>query len=43
MKKLKRITDISKGLIAIVIIGAVTPIIVGALSWYCYHVFKMFF
>jgi len=43
MKKLKRITDISKGLIAIGLIIGATPFIVYPILWYWVQTWKVFF
>jgi len=43
MSKMKRLTDILKGLLAIALIGAITPFIVLSLGWYCVKVWNLFF
>tara|TARA_R110001599_G_scaffold73906_1_gene204211 strand:- start:5921 stop:6052 length:132 start_codon:yes stop_codon:yes gene_type:complete len=43
MSKMKRLTDILKGLFVIGLIGAITPFIVLSLGWYCVKVWNLFF
>lgn len=43
MKKLKRFTDIIKGLIVIGLIAALTPFVIIPILWYVVKVWQLFF
>jgi hypothetical protein len=43
MKKIKRLTDIVKGLIVIGLISALTPFVIIPILWYVVKVWQIFF
>jgi len=43
MSKMKRLTDILKGLLAIGIIVSVTPFVVVSICWYFVKIWNLFF